>query len=402
MNSSPVRFAIMGTGRITRRLIADIQSTPGATVTAIASRSAERARWQADNFGIPHAVAGYDGLLNRDDVDAIYIALPPALHCQWTVAACGAGKHVLCEKPLAVSAGEVQQMLDAATTANVRLLDAAAWLHHDRTNQFRQWLTPDELPPRTDALDCEVPEEETFAPFRMGTLRHVSASVSFRSPFQDGDHRLDAGLGGGCLLDLGWYAAGLIRFAAGRLPVSVYADGIHHGGIVQRVSATMRFTDDLTATLSCGFDTATRKWCEIAGEDSSIVCDDFTRPWPDKPARSWVHEASGKVHSFTAQASPTQSSPTQSSPNQPKPAAESTAGQSSGDPQIGATGTEPATPLCHQERQMIQEFIRRIRMGRTDLSERDSWDQAMQTQQILDALAKSIAAGEPVVLSPSV
>ena len=70
MSSTPVRFGIMGTGRITRRLIAEIQTTPQATVTAIGSRSVERAQWQADNFGVPHAVGGYDALIQRDDVDA--------------------------------------------------------------------------------------------------------------------------------------------------------------------------------------------------------------------------------------------------------------------------------------------------------------------------------------------
>lgn len=364
MTTSPVRFAIMGTGRITRRLIADIQSTPGATVTAIGSRSEERARWQADNFGIPHAISGYQELLTRDDVDAVYIALPPSLHCQWTVAACKAGKHVLCEKPLAVSADEVIAMFDAATSANVRLLDAAAWLHHDRTAQFRGWLQPDEDAEKPDLLDSDTPDDESPAPFRLGKLRHLSAAVSFRSPFQDGDHRLDASLGGGCLLDLGWYAAGLIRFAAGRLPISVYADGIQREGIINRVSATMCFSDELTGTLSCGFDTATRKWCEIAGEDASIVCDDFTRPWPDKPARSWVHEASGKVHSFTADAS--------------------------------RSTTE--SPICHQEREMIQEFVRRIGLGQSDPAERESWEQALQTQQILDALARSIEQGQSIRL----
>ena len=360
MANPPVRFGIMGTGRITRRLIAEIQTTPQATVTAIGSRSVERAQWQADNFGIPHAVGGYEELIQRDDVDAVYIALPPSLHCQWTATACRAGKHVLCEKPLAVNADEVQQMFDAADAAGVVMLDATAWLHHDRTEQFRHWLTT------TNSRDgCDLP-------FQLGTLRHLSASVSFRSPFQSGDHRLDESLGGGCLLDLGWYAAGLIRFAAGRLPISVFADGVRRDGILSRVSGTMLFDDELTATMSCGFDTATRKWCEIAGEDASIVCDDFTRPWPDKPARSWVHEASGKVHSFLAEADPLPSS------------GESGSG-------VGSQG------LCNQERQMVAEFVRRISSD-DSIAAQKSMRQALETQIILDALAKSIEIGSPVSL----
>ena len=381
MPNPPVRFAIMGTGRITRRLIAEIQTTPDAVVTAIGSRSSDRAQWQADNFGIPNAIGGYEELLRREDVDAVYIALPPSLHCQWTVAACQAGKHVLCERPMAVNAGEVRQMFDAADAAGVRLLDATAWLHHDRTEQFRHWLTT------TDAA------ADTELPFQLGTLRHLSASVSFRSPFQSGDHRLDESLGGGCLLDLGWYAAGLIRFAAGRLPVSVFADGVRRDGILSRVSGTMLFDNDLTATLSCGFDTATRKWCEIAGEDASIVCDDFTRPWPDKPARSWVHEASGKVHSFSAQPEPT---PT--SDQSDLATADQVANNQAPSDQASCNQAPCNQAPCNQERQMVAELVRRIRSEDTTAC-RNSMQQALETQIILDALAKSIELGSPVSLA---
>ncbi|SMP69878.1 Predicted dehydrogenase [Neorhodopirellula lusitana] len=391
MSQPDLRFAIMGTGRITRRLIADIQTTPGASVTVIASRSLERAKWQADSFGVPGAVDGYDELLKRDDFDVVYIALPPSLHCEWTVAACQAGKHVLCEKPLGMSADEVRAMISAAQAADVRLLDATAWLHHARTTQFRDWLktaeplpdTPEPKQAKADPFEeLDADDTEAAVPFRLGTLRHLSASVSFRSPFQSGDHRLDASLGGGCLLDLGWYAAGLIRFAAGRCPLSVSADGVMRDGIISRVSATMQFDQDLTATLSCGFDTATRKWCEIAGEDASIVCDDFTRPWPDKPARSWVHEASGKVHSFLEPACCVEPSSSQSS-------IENADAESS--------SSESVEKPCHQEREMIAELVRRVRNpndASVQEAEAESYRQALQTQQILDALAESIATGQ--------
>lgn len=369
MTRSTIRFGVLGTGRITRRLIADLQSTPGVTVSAIASRSSSRARWAADSHGIAAAVEGYDALLTRDDVDAVYIALPPALHHPWAIAACAAGKHILCEKPVALSAGEVGQMIAAANRADVRFLDATAWLHHERTDQFRRWLTT--ATPQPDAATAAAKQDELFnderdpeddsAPFRIGPLRHVSAAVSFPSPFQTGDHRLDADLGGGALLDLGWYAAGMIRFATGRLPQQVFATAVMRDGINVRTSATLRFNDETTATLSCGFDTTTRKWCEIAGEEASIVCDDFTRPWADKPARSWVHEASGKVHTFV-----------------------------------------PPSQLCHQERAMIERLVGWIH---TDASSTENapWqefhDQAFQTQTILDALTASIQSGTPILLN---
>ena len=320
-SSPPTRFGVIGTGRITRRLVADLQSTDSVAVTAIASRSDQRARWYADQYGIANAVGSYAELLRRDDVDAVYISLPPSLHATWAMAVAESGKDVLCEKPLAVSASEAAAIDEACQRAAVRWLDATAWLHHPRSGAWARWI-------------------ETG---RLGELRHITASVSFNRPFQSGEHRLSAELGGGCLLDLGWYAAGLIRFAAGRLPETVFAEAIERHGVPYRVSAMLRFDRDLTATLSCGYDTATRKWCEIAGSDASIVCDDFTRPWPDKPARCWVHEASGNVEQ-----------------------------QSFGG---------------HQEREMIATLA-------SDRPLEPFRSQALQTQRLLDSLAESLRTGQ--------
>ncbi|MDG2224155.1 MAG: Gfo/Idh/MocA family oxidoreductase [Rubripirellula sp.] len=272
------RFGVLGTGRITRRLVADLQSTEGVEVTAIASRTAERARWYADQYGIAAAVEGYQALLERDDVDAVYLSLPPSLHAEWSIAAANAGKHVLCEKPLAGNSAEAEAIDLACREAEVRWLDATGWLHHPRTTAAANWLREG----------------------RLGQVGHVSAAVSFYQPFQSDDHRLDPSLGGGCLLDLGWYVAGLARFAVGALPLHVSADVLIREGVSQRLTAMMWFDSDITATLSCGYDTATRKWFEIAGTAASLVCDDFTRPWAERPTRCWIHDAAGKVeqHSF--------------------------------------------------------------------------------------------------------
>ena len=325
--NSATRFGILGTGRITRRLVADLQTSDSVQVTAIASRTADRARWYADQYGIAAAVEGYAPLLARDDVDAVYIALPPSLHAQWSIAAAGAGKHLLCEKPLATNPAEAHAIEAACRSAGVRWLDATSWLHHARTDAFAQWLSSG----------------------RLGKLGHITASVSFYQPFQSGEHRLQAGLGGGCLLDLGWYTGGLARFAAGQLPTTVLADAIVRDGVPFRLTAMLWFPDEMTATLSCGYDTTTRKWFELAGSDASLICDDFTRPWPDKPARCWIHDAAGKV--------------------------------------------EQATFDGHQERSMIAKLI-----GDTPLEIHQR--QALDTQRLLDALAQSIRKGDRVTLQP--
>ena len=130
---------------------------------------------------------------------------------------------------------------------------------------------------------------------RLGQLGHISVAVSFYRPFQSGEHRLDPTLGGGCLLDLGWYTTGLACQFAGRSPTQVFADCIFESGVPIRTTGMLWFGDDLTATFSCGYDMATRKWFEVAGSEASVICDDFTRPWQERPTRYWVHDAKGEV-----------------------------------------------------------------------------------------------------------
>ncbi len=269
-----MRFGILGTGRITRRLVADLQTTPGVSVAVIGSRELERARWSCGQYGVANAVAGYENVIARDDVDAVYIALPPSLHGQWAIAAAVGGKHVLCEKPLATTLNEGAAIATACAQHRVRWLDATAWLHHERTEAMVRWVDEG----------------------RLGELRHLSASISFFEPFQDDEHRLNVQLGGGCLLDLGWYAVGSAILAAGPLR-RVYANSLMREGVPIRTSAMLWFDNDVTATINCGYDTATRKWIEWAGTDAAIVCDDFSRPWPDRPARLWIHDRSGAVQS---------------------------------------------------------------------------------------------------------
>lgn len=273
---APLRFGVLGTGRITRRLVADLQQTPGVIVTGIASRDATRARWYADQFGIPHGFHGYQTLLESDEIDAVYLALPPAAHSDWALAAAQAGKHLLCEKPLTVTFAEAQQLDQACRQANVFWLDATGWLHH----------------PRTAAM------ESVCRSGRLGQLRHITSAVSFFEPFQSDDHRLEESLGGSCLLDLGWYAVGLAVWAAGGMtPQRVVASGLRRRGICYRASALLEFEHDLSATIQCGYDIATRKWMEVAGEDAAVICDDFTRPWGQRPARFWIHDRAGDVES---------------------------------------------------------------------------------------------------------
>lgn len=322
-----LRFGVLGTGRITRRLVADLQSTDDVEVTAIGSRMLSRAKWSADQYGIGVAEGSYAAVIDRDDVDAIYIATPPSSHAELSIAAAEAGKHLLCEKPMSVDLASTLAVDAAFEKSSATWLDATAWLHHERTAAFTRWL-----------------QESRF-----GDLTHISASVSFYRPFQTNEHRLDATLGGGCRLDIGWYAAGLIVWAGG-MPEQVYAQAEMEGDVEMRVTAMMRCRDGTTATLSCGFDAASRKWFEVAGSRASLICDDFTRPWPDRPARCWIHQSSGAVETESFEGS--------------------------------------------QERQMIETFAAATRENPESL--RPLQQQCLRTASVLDAIDQSRRTGKAV------
>jgi predicted dehydrogenase len=329
----PLRFGILGTARIARRLVAEMQGTDGIAVEAIASRDLARAQWYAQQYGIGKAYGDYLSLLADSKVDAVYIPLPPALHIPWVMAAAEAGKHVLCEKPMALDANELQEALDVCRQKNVVWMDATAWLHHARTESMASQLAQS-----------------------LGQLKQITAAVTFYEPFQSADHRLEAGLGGGCLLDLGWYAVGCGIWATQSKPKILSATGKKKHGVWYRISILLEWPNDITGMVQCGFDISTRKWFEIAGDERSMICDDFTRPWPSRTPRYWLHNRAGEVEQF----------------------------------QIAG----------NQERRMLSTFCREVRGGVADdgvnsPSLQSLQVQCLRTQQTLDDLARYLAESNP-------
>ena len=117
-----------------------IQASSNGTLVAVASRDADRAASFAAEHSIPHGLGSYEALLERDDIDAVYIPLPNSLHREWTIRAAQAGKHVLCEKPLALDAAECDEMAAAANDAGVKLMEAFMYRFHPRTERVLQML----------------------------------------------------------------------------------------------------------------------------------------------------------------------------------------------------------------------------------------------------------------------
>ena len=268
----PIRWGILSTARIAAKVCRAMHRAAGAEPVGVASRDGERARRWAEEHGVPRSHGSYEELLRDPAVDAVYIALPPSLHAEWTIRAAAAGKHVLCEKPLAANLGEAERMAAACRRAGVQLMDGVMWQHHARTAAMRGHIERGEL----------------------GRLRRVTSAFTFNwDPLPADDIRFQRQLGGGSLGDLGWYCVGASLWAFGALPTRVWATARYFQDVEVNLSGLLWFDGDGVAAFDCGFDTVARKWFEIAGTGGSLVCDDFVRPSDEARPRYWAHDAAG-------------------------------------------------------------------------------------------------------------
>jgi predicted dehydrogenase len=202
VSESPLRIGTLGAARITpMALLRPAREVAGVRVVAVAARDAERARRFAARHGIEKVHPSYEALLADPEVDAVYNPLPNGLHCEWSVRALEAGKHVLCEKPLASNEAEARQMAQAAERAGRVLAEAFHWRYHPLAARVRE------------LLDQGV----------LGRLRHVEASMCIPLPLP-GDIRYRYDLAGGAAMDTGCYAVSIARFLAGAEPEVVSAE----------------------------------------------------------------------------------------------------------------------------------------------------------------------------------
>ena len=138
-----LNWGLLSTARINQRLIPAIRAAERVELVAVASRVQARADAYAAEWGIPRAHGSYDALLDDPDVDVVYISLPNSLHAEWTVRAAHAGKHVLCEKPLAVSVTECDQIIAAAESTGVVVIEAVMYLHHPLLHKAKESVQED-------------------------------------------------------------------------------------------------------------------------------------------------------------------------------------------------------------------------------------------------------------------
>ncbi len=264
---STLRWGILSTADIgTEKVIPGIQRAARCEVVAIASRERARGEAAAARLGIPRAHGSYEALLADPEVDAIYIPLPNHLHAEWTIAAARAGKHVLCEKPLALDAAQAQTMVDACRDAGVLLMEAFMYRQHP------SWIATLEL----------------VASGRIGRLQAVDSWFSFHNDDPTNIRNI-AATGGGALYDIGCYCINLSRLIYGAEPERVQATITRDP--VMRIdtvtSAILEFSAGV-ATFTCSTRVEPDQRVDIYGSEGRIRIEiPFNIP-PDRPTRVFV------------------------------------------------------------------------------------------------------------------
>ncbi len=248
-----LRIGVLGCANIARQFCRDVAPSASLRVVAVASRQLDTAQAFARDLGIARALGSYAALLADPEVDAVYLPLPNSLHAEWAIAAAAQGKHVLCEKPLALGLAQARAMFEAARQHGVMLLEAYPYWFQPQTGDLVALL-------QSGAI---------------GALRSVQASFGFTLARPEGNIRMNPALGGGALLDAGSYPLSLIRLVMGQAPVQVRADarwaGTGPGDSVDiGMAATLRYADGRLAQMSCAMDAALHRHAQIVGSAGVI------------------------------------------------------------------------------------------------------------------------------------
>jgi xylose dehydrogenase (NAD/NADP) len=261
MGDGVLNWGLLGTARINRMLIPALRVSPGNRLLAVASRETARAAAYAREWGIERAYGSYEALLADPAIGAVYVPLPNHLHAEWTVRAAAAGKHVLCEKPLALSEAEVDRIEAAAREAAVVVAEAFMYRHHPQTLKV----------------------EELVAAGAIGTVRFLRGSFSFPLT-RANDVRLRPEWGGGCLWDVGCYPLSFARFVLGSEPLEVFGSLVAGAtGVDETFAGQLVFPGGVLAQIDAGFRSPLRTELEVAGTGGVIRVRSPWRPCEDQP-----------------------------------------------------------------------------------------------------------------------
>jgi predicted dehydrogenase len=273
---APLRLGILGCANIAKQFTRDVNGSSQVSIQAVASRDLAKAQAFAQSFHIPRAHGSYEALLADAALDAIYIPLPNSLHAEWAIRAMQVGKHVLCEKPLALNLAEVTHMFQVARQCGVMLLEA-----------YPYWFQPQ----TRDLLAC-------LSHDKIGEVRSMQASFGFTVGNTDTNIRMKPDLGGGALLDAGSYPLSLIQLVMGCAPERVMAHANWADtGVDISLMATLFYADGRRAQMSCAMDTANHRRATIVGSHGTVeteylnhTSDSHTHAWGYLPSQLRVRQ----------------------------------------------------------------------------------------------------------------
>jgi predicted dehydrogenase len=269
--SKKLRFGILSTAAIgTRKVIPGMKLGEHTTVAAIASRDLRKAREAATALNIPFAYGSYEELLADPNIDAIYIPLPNHMHVPWTIKAAEAGKHVLCEKPIALTAAEAETLLAVRARTGVKIGEAFMVRSHP------QWIRLREL------LDEG----------RIGELRSMTGFFSYFN-INPANIRNKVELGGGALMDIGCYMVHAARFAFGQQPTRVVSaidrDPAMH---TDRLTSAILDFDGKQAIFTCSTQLVPYQRLQFFGTKGRIEMEVPVNTAPDRPSRLFIDDGS--------------------------------------------------------------------------------------------------------------
>ncbi len=255
--TQPLRFGVLGTGNIAGQFAQGTAAAQRCKVTAVGSRSLESARVFATKYQIASAHGSYEALLHDDNIDAVYVSLPNCLHHEWTIKALQAGKHVLCEKPLAMNQTQAREMFDAARQHQRVLIEAFMYLCHPLTHA---WLTKI----REGAI---------------GRVKFVRAGFCYFASKEQGNVRFDKQLGGGVLMDVGCYCLSVARLLGEGDPTYLEATAqFDDHGVDVLTAGTLHFHNGVMASFHCGMKVHADNTLMISGDKGCLLV-----PIPWKP-----------------------------------------------------------------------------------------------------------------------
>lgn len=290
MTTKLCRWGILGAANIARKNWVAIRNSGNGELAAVASRRPERAadfirQGQAEApFATPPRACRYEELLADPEVDAVYVPLPTGLRKSWVIQAAQAGKHVLCEKPCAPNAADLEEMLAACREHNVQFMDGVMFMHSRRLESLRETLDDGRS---------------------VGRIRRIASQFSFRGSeeFVQHDIRMNRDLEPlGCLGDLGWYCLRFILWTmryqtplrvSGRLLAGAPAGG--GGPVPVEFSGELFFADNVSASFYCSFLTENQQWVNVSGEHGFLHVPDFVLPYYGSEAAYTVTNARFEV-----------------------------------------------------------------------------------------------------------